>query len=59
LDWLIWVGIIVVVIGAMSFAYRGEPDRMRARTRRHIEGGGKYSEAPDWSPGHGKGSGIA
>lgn len=53
-EWLI-VGIVVVLIATRILVARYDYAQVKARTRRHLEAGGKLTAAPDVTPPHGGG----
>lgn len=55
MEWLI-VGVVVLLIATRILVSRYDYNQVKARTRRHLEGGGKLSEAPDVTPPHGGGA---
>lgn len=54
MEWLI-VGMVVLLLATRVLVARYDHAQVRARTRRHLEAGGKLSAAPDLTPPHGGG----
>lgn len=55
MEW-VFIGIAVALIVTRVLVSGAENRRIQARTRRHLEAGGKLGDAPDVTPPHGGGA---
>jgi hypothetical protein len=53
--WFTTGTLIVLLVAAIVIGYRHEARQVQARTRRHLDNGGKIGDAPDMMPRHGGG----